>query len=155
MLHDTKTGFTPAIQRQLNEITRELSEGPRSVVERICDTILQDIDGFCALIKKNGDAARLGGHATCSWRTQGDFAGTYVGYGLGHGWIDLGFLTDTVADTLRKRIESMAEEYVADQPSEVDTMTGTVFISGGVYRTKRGDYEIERTYATFIKKRVA
>ncbi len=146
----------PKIYDKLTRIAKELSKKPNSAVEQICDTLLADLDLLCAAVRVNDKAiTSLPRVSTHPRPNKEPFGGTYVGFGLGEGWLNLGFLEGAVAGALEARFGKMSADYHADKPRAFKTMGAEGIAVGGVYVTKKnGTYEIELAHTFFVRKRV-
>ena len=142
--------------QDIERIIAGLSEGPESVVEKICDSLLGDLDVICENVREHGLSCVDGlKKTTKSYRENPErFAGHYVGYGLGKNWLELGFLEGVVVEALQKRFTSLQEDFVQIEPHSVDTMCGSVSVHDCFYMTERGAYQLSHTYAWFVQKRV-
>lgn len=149
----------PTIYQDIRRIVIELSEGSDCVVERICDFLFRDLDVLCEYARIYGDdETRDLRKISWSYRSDRhntpDIAGMYVGFGIGQNFLNFGFLEDVIVSALRKRLTQMDHEYRESKSSTVNTLTGPVHCSGGLYITKEGVYDLNNTYTWFITKRV-
>lgn len=148
-----KTTFVPKTPSTLTGFAKTLSTGEQSVVAQICDTIMHDLENICKATGTFINDERFPNTTEC-WLAEGEFKGKYVGFGLGRGWLELGFLENAVADMLRERLKKGLTASVKETPGHVDTMTGTVSHSGDFYMTSKGAYRLSHTYCWFVHKRV-
>lgn len=146
----------PPLGQEFLRLVAKYSQGQDELVTSICDAILRDIDTLCLLAKKHGVERVRETSRNIAWsgRSGCPLGGDYLGFGLGDGWLRLGFLEEPVARELEKRLKKMSLEYKADQPEVYDTMLGPLTASGGVYLTKQGYYDLSHTYTWFVEKRV-
>ncbi|MFZ2500797.1 MAG: hypothetical protein WAW90_02290 [Minisyncoccia bacterium] len=128
-------------------------------VDGICSALLKDLDALVEFAKKNGsEEAKRIPYTSWTGRSSNSFdesvAGEYFGFNLSGGGFNLGFLEEPVVAALRKLFEKMGGEYVASKSYSVETITVPVHVSGGVYVTSSGVFEISRTHSIYVLKRV-
>lgn len=79
-------------------------------------------------------------------------AGNYYGFGLGEKWMGLGFLEEAIVQELKSRLKQMQATYFAKQPCTAETMSGSVSVSGEVYVTANGMYDLTHIFLVYQKK---
>lgn len=158
MTTQAPTSFSLTTPLFLEEIAKELLQKPKRrlefIVGRICDRILDDLDGLCDLFKKSGERGfeQLRETTISSWVDWNQGTGeTYVGLGLGNGFLGLGFLENDVVTALKVRFIKMGASVTKISKSGSTTTYST---SGELYATSKGTYAIIHTHSWFIKKRI-
>lgn len=150
--------FSPTIQPFLAGLTAKFSEGKDSLVEKICEVILQDLDRFCAFNKKYGEERvremRIP-NTTYTHHLDGPFAGSYVGFGFGENWLNLGFLENPIAEALRQKFVAMSTAHADnDEPCTVNTMLDSVSCDDWIWKTPRGTFILSHTYTWFVQRKI-
>lgn len=145
------------IKRDIQEIVRGLSEGPDHLANQLCDCLIRNINSLCDYAKEHGvnEAQELPHVAWCHLGgDRPDISGDYLGFGLGHSQLNLGFLGDIVIATLRKRFQEMQDEYISLNPDQVHTLIGDIYIDTEIYVTTEGIFDITHTHSWYVKKLV-
>ncbi|MFH1170681.1 MAG: hypothetical protein V1704_03945 [Candidatus Vogelbacteria bacterium] len=159
MTTQAPVSFSLATPLFLEEIVKELSQrskqGLKSVVERICDNIIADLNGLCELVKKGG-GDEIGKFreviVSCSdllSQGKGPAVKTKVGLGLGYRFLGLGFLENAIIAALKVRFLKMGASVTK---IEEGGSTATYSTSGESFSTSDGTYELTHTHSWFVKK---
>jgi hypothetical protein len=144
------------IGTKTDAVLAELAEN--SFAARLCDSLIEDLADLTTLCKAVGEEQlRHGSSASrvaLCWQTNEPWKGTYVGLGLGEGWLNFGQFANPVIVALRQRFAQgkIAHEFQNGEP--YDTMLGTYCANGELYHTAEGTFWLDHTYAWFVHKRV-
>ena len=133
------------------------------LVARVASAVLEDLNRLCMFAKQHGvqkvvEAATLVDmRVVRAHRYRQDdpvFGGEYLGFGLGEGWLNLGFLQDPVIEEVKRCFEANKKAAENLEPSTYDTRCGSVTSTSSLYLTNSGCFELARTYCWFVYRRI-